>query len=89
MKTESEKATRCFFWGGDCGFRAVAEILSHGKWKPICGQHLHGLRRRKTGLKPQERALPGNELPPFNDPKGVLRSIKTQNPRQYLRKTLH
>lgn len=48
---------KCFFWQGDCGYKAVAEILSHGKWRPICAQHLKTLRRRKTGLKPQERPL--------------------------------
>ena len=52
---------RCFFWEGNCGYKAVAEIFSHGKWKPICGQHLAALRRRKRGLKPQERPLSDSE----------------------------
>lgn len=49
----------CSFWQGDCGFKAVAEIKGRdGKWKPICGQHLAALRRRKPpAFKPEERPL--------------------------------
>lgn len=44
----SHRQQTCHFWQGLCGYKAVAETKQRdGTWKPICGQHLAALKRRK------------------------------------------